>query len=83
MVMSTTLLIGRWPAAVRRPFSHGGDGPIVTSSKTRAVKRGQRSGHSTRISTPSTESPAGWGSSSHGALTRSAPVAACASRATP
>ena len=42
--MSTTLLIGRWPAAIRRAFSHGGDGPIVTSSKTRAVKRGHRSG---------------------------------------
>ena len=42
--MSTTLLIGRWPAAIRRAFSHGGDGPIVTSSNSRAVKRGHRSG---------------------------------------
>ena len=25
--MSTTLLIGRWPAAIRRAFSHSGDGP--------------------------------------------------------
>ena len=40
--MSTTLLIGRWPAAVSRAFSHAGDGPIVTSSNARAVKRGHR-----------------------------------------
>ena len=45
MVMSTTLLIGRCPAAVRRAFSHSGEGAIVTFSKTRAVKRGHRSGH--------------------------------------
>ena len=42
--MSTTLLIGRWPEAIRRAFSHAGDGPIVTSSNSRAVKRGHRSG---------------------------------------
>ena len=42
--MSTTLEIGRWPAAVRRCFSHRGDGPSFTSSKTRAVKRRQISG---------------------------------------
>ena len=41
--MSTTLLIGRWPAAIRRALSQGGDGPIVTFSKARAVKRGHRS----------------------------------------
>ena len=46
--MSTTLLIGRWPAALRRAFSHSGEGPIVTSVKTRAVKRGQISGDSIR-----------------------------------
>ena len=45
--MSTTLLIGRWPAAISRAFSHSGEGPIVTSVKTRAVKRGQSSGTST------------------------------------
>src|ERR1700691_4866227 len=45
--MSTTLLMGRCPAADRRAFSHGGEGPIVTSSNARAVKRGQRAGHST------------------------------------
>jgi hypothetical protein len=45
--MSTTLLIGRWPAAARRTCSQGGEGPIVTSVKTRAVKRGQSSGTST------------------------------------
>ena len=45
--MSTTLLIGRWPAAISRAFSHSGEGPIVTSVNTRAVKRGQSSGTST------------------------------------
>ena len=43
MVMSTTFEIGRWPAAISRAFSHGGLGPICTSSNTRAVNRGQRS----------------------------------------
>ena len=38
---STTLLIGRWPAAASRACSHSGEGPIFTSVKTRAVKRGQ------------------------------------------
>ena len=75
MVMSTTLEIGRWPAAIRRAFSHGGDGPIVTSSKTRAVKRGQSSGTSTRISTPSM-SPSVPGSFAHGGADNAAPVAA-------
>ncbi len=46
--MSTTLLIGRCPAAVNRALSQSGEGPIVTSLNTRAVKRGQRSGTSTR-----------------------------------
>ena len=45
--MSTTLLIGRCPAALSRACSQAGEGPIVTSVKTRAVKRGQRSGAST------------------------------------
>ena len=49
--MSTTFEIGRWPAATRRAFSHIGDGPTVTSSKARAVKRGQRSVASTTTST--------------------------------
>ena len=31
--MSTTFLIGRWPAAISRCFSHSGEGPIFTSSK--------------------------------------------------
>ena len=44
--MSTTLLMGRWPAAIRRAFSHSGEGPIVTSVKTLAVKRGHSSGAS-------------------------------------
>jgi hypothetical protein len=42
--MSTTLLIGRCPAAVSRACSQSGEGPIVTSVKTRAVKRGQSGG---------------------------------------
>ena len=66
MVMSTTFEIGRIPAASSRAASHSGEGPICTSSKTRAVKRGQRSGHSTAIAIPG-----GWvssepGSSRHG-----------------
>ena len=51
--MSTTLLIGRWPEAISRAFSHAGDGPILTSSNSRAVKRGHRSGASTSMLTPS------------------------------
>ena len=42
--MSTTFEIGRCPAAIRRCFSHSGEGPIFTSSNTRAVKRRQISG---------------------------------------
>ena len=34
MVMSTTLLIGRWPAAVSRALSQSGEGPIVTSGES-------------------------------------------------
>jgi hypothetical protein len=45
--MSTTLLIGRIPAARSRAFSQGGDGAIVTSVNTRALNRGQSSGTST------------------------------------
>ena len=82
LVMSTTLLIGRWPAADRRAFSHAGDGPIVTSSNSRAVKRGQRSGSSTTTSAPGT-SPGVPGSSAHGGGESGAPVIACTSRATP
>ena len=80
--MSTTLLIGRWPAAIRRAFSHGGEGPIVTSSKARAVKRGHRSGASTTTSTPSIVAGLP-GSSAHGGGASGAPVAAWTSRATP
>jgi hypothetical protein len=50
--MSTTLLIGRRPAASSRALSQRGDGPIVTFSKTRAVKRGHRSPASTRTWAP-------------------------------
>ena len=80
--MSTTLLIGRCPEAISRAFSHAGDGPIVTSSNSRAVKRGHRSGASTVISTPSI-GPGVPGSSSHGGGFSGAPVAACTSRAAP
>ena len=45
--MSTTLLIGRWPAVIRRAFSHSGEGPISTSSNTRTVNRGQSEKSST------------------------------------
>ena len=81
--MSTTLLIGRWPAAIRRAFSQAGDGPSRTSSNSRAVKRGQRSGARTSTEKPGIESPAGCGSSDHGAGASGASVAACTSRATP
>ncbi len=81
--MSTTLLIGRCPAAIRRAFSQAGDGPIVTSSNSRAVNRGHRSGTWTSIAKPGIASPAGWPSSLHGAGASGAPVAAWTSRATP
>jgi hypothetical protein len=81
--MSTTFEIGRWPAAIRRALSHGGDGPIRTSSNSRAVKRGHRSGACTSTEKPGTESPAGCGSSLQGARASGAPVAAWTSRATP
>ena len=78
----TTLLIGRWPAAINRAFSHGGDGAIVTSSNRRAVKRGHRSESSTSMCTPST-APGVPGSSVHGGGASGAPVAAWTSRAMP
>jgi hypothetical protein len=80
--MSTTLLIGRWPAAISRAFSHAGDGPMVTSSNARAVKRGHRSEASTTTSAPAT-SPALPRSSAQGGGASGAPVAAWTSRATP
>ena len=91
MVMSTTLLIGRWPAAISRARSHSGEGPISTSTKARAVKRGQSSGTSTRTEAisetsetpPVSSAPAGSASVSHGAAASSAPVKAWTSRATP
>ena len=52
--MSTTLLIGRMPAAVNRALSHSGEGPIVTPSYSRAVKRGQSSRSWTSMLTPGT-----------------------------
>ena len=80
--MSTTLLIGRMPAAVSRAFSHSGDGPIFTSSYRRAVKRGHSSGSWTSMLTPGT-SPGLPGSLLHGGGVSGAPVAAWTSRATP
>ena len=66
-------------------MSQGGEGPIVTSVKTRAVKRGQSSGTSTATEAWSSTlpSPFGSASSSHGAGASSAPVIARTSRATP
>ena len=81
-VMSTTLLIGRMPAAVSRALSHSGEGPIVTPSYSRAVKRGQSSRSCTSMLTPGT-SPGAPGSLLHGGGASGAPVAAWASRATP
>ncbi len=81
--MSTTFEIGRIPAASRRAASHSGEGPTVTPSNTRAVKRGQSSGHSTTISIPAGAPSSEPGSAVHGAGASAAPVAACSSRATP
>ncbi len=39
--MSTAFEIGRWPALIRRDFSHAGDGPIRASRKSRPMYRGQ------------------------------------------
>ncbi len=46
--MSTTFEIGRIPAAETRAFSHGGDGPTLTSVNTRPAQRGHSSGASIR-----------------------------------
>ena len=80
--MSTTFEIGRCPAAISLAFSHGGEGPIVTFSNTRAVKRGQSSGQRTSMLAAST-GPGAPGSPAHGGFDSGAPVAAWASRATP
>ena len=50
--MSTTLEIGRWPAAARRCLSHTGDSPICTPSNTRPVNRRQMSGSAISIGMP-------------------------------
>ncbi len=82
--MSTTFMIGRCPAAISRCFSHSGDGPIFTSSNTRAVKRRQISGSmSIEMWSPAVSSPAGTASASVGSSARGADVVACRSRATP
>ena len=81
--MSTTLEIGRCPAAISRALSHAGDGPIVTSSNSRAVKRGHSSGTCTSTEKPGIASPAGCASADHGGGASGAPVAAWTSRATP
>ena len=79
------LEIGRWPAAISRWRSHGGDGPTCTSSYTRAVKRRHTSGSA--ISTPITSSiassPEAMASASVGSADSGAPVAAWTSRAIP
>ena len=83
--MSTTFEIGRWPAAIRRCFSHGGEGPIFTSSNTRAVKRRQISGSaiSTLAWSSARSSPEGSASAAVGSSASGAVVTACRSRATP
>ena len=82
--MSTTLLIDRIPAATRRAFSHGGDGPTLTSVKTRPDHRGQSSGSSTRTLTYSSTVPSPVGSGSMpGQGARSRSKTADTSRATP
>src|SRR5882757_1328734 len=83
--MSTTLEIGRIPAADSRSCSHSGEGPTFTSLKTRAVKRGQRSGTSTVTLAKSSAlpSPVAAASSAQGSAESGAPVTAWTSRATP
>ncbi len=81
--MSTTLEIGRCPAAISRALSHSGLGPIFTSSNTRAVKRGHSSGHSTMMLMPAGSASVVPGSSDQGGSLRAAPVPAWTSRATP
>ena len=83
--MSTTLLIGRCPAAVRRACSQSGEGATVTSVKTRAVKRGQSSGTSTVTEAWSATSPppSAAASSAQGSAASGAAEIAWTSRATP
>ena len=72
------------PAACRRALSQSGEGAIVTSWKTRAVKRGQRSSSSIAIAIQSAvrRSPSAGGSLSSSGVS-SMPKSACTSRATP
>ncbi len=83
MVMSTTVEMGRIPAASRRAASHSGEGPTVTSSKTRTVKRGHSSGSSTVTAMPVGSPSSVPGSSLQGGGRSGVAVAAEASRATP
>src|SRR3712207_3357530 len=73
--MSTTFEIGRWPAAIRRAFSHGGGGGLVTASDNGGLKRRHRSGSSALTLAPSVSPPepggsdhgrAAWGAASGG-----------------
>ena len=72
------------PAACRRALSQSGEGPTVTSWKTRAMKRGQRSSSSIAILIQSAvrRSPSAGGSLSSSGVS-SMPKMACTSRATP
>ncbi len=76
------LLIGRRPTARRRAWSRAGDGPTVTPPITRAVKRWQRSGASTRTRASLAAGSPASASFPRGAWRR-APVSAASSRATP
>ena len=83
--MSTTLLIGRSPTARSRCRSHPGDGPTTMPSITRASKRGQPAGSSTRTWARSSADVAERNSSgtpTGGSLSVS-PSAAASSRAIP
>ena len=83
--MSTTLLIGRCPAALSRACSQAGEGAMVTSVKARAVKRGQSSGTSTvtEAYSPTSPSPSAAASSTQGSGASGVAVIAWTSRATP
>ena len=84
--MSTTFEIGRWPAAIRRCFSHSGDGPdlhVLEHARGEAqadlgVGISTLAWSSARVVAARARRRASVGSSASGA-----PVTACRSRATP
>ena len=84
--MSTTLLIGRCPAAISRACSQSGEGPIVDLGEDAGGEARAELGDLDRDrrvvgGLALARRPAA--SSAHGVGASSAPVIACTSRATP